>query len=574
MDAACRYRRGVVRPRALAVAIAALVVPASAWTADWETTRKTVIDPLNSALHRHLPSYLKARDLDAVVGVYATATGGGLGWDAARPAYPDREEETLRWDGPPVVEPIRERYRHLLALFAAVDKAEVRIDRIGWREPDADGWPATVRTIVRGTRTDGARCQLEQRAAVHVALRDGEWKITREDVTSRTMVSRATPRFVAATDAAGIASVHTNAGSPIFRLFGGNADNPVGTSSGSAVADVDGDGCEDLFLAGSPDAALYRNDCHGHFVDVTAASGLPHPWPAAATGALFFDYDNDGRPDLFVAAARGGDRLFHNVGGTFVDVTAAAGIAPGRWGSMGIAADYDRDGFLDLYVVRMGDEETTVPRPNYGATNGIGNTLYRNNGDGTFTDVTRRAGVRHGGWDLAGAWGDYDGDGWPDLYVANEFGANALYRNEHDGTFSDRTAEAGVADGGAGMGVAWGDYDGDGDLDLFVSNMHANSAWALFHPDFPAPIPWHYRLLGLFTSEVQRRSDEIIGNLTRGSTLYRNDGNGRFTDVSDTAGVRDTQWGWSAEFLDYDDDGRLDLYAVNGFISGPLLDDV
>jgi hypothetical protein len=241
---------------------------------------------------------------------------------------------------------------------------------------------------------------------------------------------------------------------------------------------------------------------------------------------------------------------------------------------MGTVADYDRDGFLDLYVVRMGDEEGTVPRPNYSATNGVGGTLYRNNGNGTFSDVTKRARVGHTGWDFAGAWGDYDGDGWPDLYLVNEFAGNALYHNEHDGTFTERAADAGVADGGAGMGVAWGDYDGDGDLDLYVSNMHANSAWALFHPDFPAPIPRRFRLLGFFTDEVRRRSDAIIERLTRGSTLFRNDGNGHFTDVTDAAGVRDTQWGWSAEFLDYDNDGRLDLYAVNGFLSGPLLDDV
>jgi VCBS repeat protein len=540
---------------------------------DWETTRKTVIDPLNTALHRHLPSFVKSRDLDAVLGLYATDEGAGLGWDGAHAVYPAAEEETIRWDGPSVRESIRERYRRLLDLFATIEKAELRIDRIAWRAADEHGYPADVHLIVRGTRRDGDLCQLEQRAALRIAAPNGDWRITREEITARTLVARRTPRFAPA--AAGIDNVHANVGSPVFQLFGGGPDNPVGTSGGSAVADVDGDGWEDVFLVGTPEAVLYHNDGNGHFTDVTVAAGLPRPWPSAATGAVFFDYDNDGWPDLFVAAARGGDRLFHNTGGgRFVDVTAAAGIAPGRWGSMGTVADYDRDGFLDLYVVRMGDEEGTVPKPNYGATNGVGNTLYRNNGDGTFSDVTRRAGVGHTGWDMAGAWGDYDGDGWPDLYVANEFGGNALYHNDRDGTFTERAAAADVTDGGAGMGVAWGDYDGDGDLDLFVSNMHANSAWALFHPGFPAPIPWRYRLLGLFTGEVQRRSDQIIGRLTRGSTLYRNDGNGHFTDVSDAVGVRDAQWGWSAEFLDYDDDGRLDLYAVNGFISGPLLDDV
>jgi hypothetical protein len=558
------------------LALVLLAAVPAARAGDWETTRRTVIDPLNSELHRHLPSFVKAHDLDAIVGLYATADGTGLTWDAPTPCYPGREEETLRWEGRRGVEPIRERYRQLLELFPAVDKAELRIDRVAWQEPSSGGYPADVRLIVRGTRRDGAAAQLEQRAAVRVIQRDGAWRITAEEVTARTLVARRTPRFAVATGAAGITSVHTNAGSPIFRLFGGGPDNPVGHSSGVAVADVDGDGCEDVFLAGHPDAVLYRNRCDGTFADATAESGLPRPYPAAATGAVFLDYDNDGWPDLFVAAARGGDRLFHNLGrGRFADVTAAAHIAPGAWGSMPVVADYDRDGFLDLYVVRMGDEEGTTPRPNYRARNGTGSTLYHNNGDGTFTDVTGRAGVGYTGWGLAGAWGDYDGDGWPDVYVANEFGGNALYHNERDGTFRERAEEAGVADGGAGMGVAWADYDGDGDLDLFVSNMHANSAWALFHPDFPAPIPWQYRLLGLLRpAEVRRRSEDVIGRLTRGSTLYRNDGDGRFTDVSDAAGVRDTQWGWSAEFLDYDNDGRLDLYAVNGFISGPLQDDV
>jgi len=230
--------------------VAALAARAAA--ADWETTRSTVIDPLNTELHRHLPSFVKSGDLDAILGLYATATGGGLVWDRGHAVYPAREEETRRWEGNRGPEPIRVRYERLLALFATIDKAELRIDRVAWRAADADGYPARVRLLVRGTRADGMRAELEQAATLRVAQRDGRWRITREDVTARTLVTRRTPRFARVTEAAGIASVHTSDGSPAFRLFGGGPDNPVGASSGVAVADTDGDGCEDVFLAGAP----------------------------------------------------------------------------------------------------------------------------------------------------------------------------------------------------------------------------------------------------------------------------------------------------------------------------------
>ena len=345
-------------------------------------------------------------------------------------------------------------------------------------------------------------------------------------------------------------------------------------AGGVAIGDYDGDGCEDILLTGSPKVALYRNDCEGHFEDVTATSGLPEPYPAAAGGAVFFDYDNDGTADLYVAAVRGGDRLFQNVGGHYVDVTTKAGIQEQPWSSMPTVADYDRDGFLDVYIVRMGDHERDMPHPPNDARNGYRGTLLRNRGDGTFEDVSKKARVDSPGWDMAGAWGDYDGDGWPDLYVANEFGLNRLYRNLGNGRFKDVTRATGTLDGGAGMGVAWGDYDADGDLDLYVSGMHSNSGWSLFHPDFPLPIPWYWKFVGLFTENVQIEADKITDQLSRGSSLLRNNGDGTFTDVSDTAGVRDAQWGWGVEFLDYDNDGKLDLYSQNGFISGPIQDDL
>jgi FG-GAP-like repeat len=556
------------------IAAAVITIGTAARGDEWETTRKTVIDPINSEFHRHLPQYVKARDLEQIVSLYAVETGTGLSWDGARPVYTQQEEEMLRWGPASGAERIRDRYQHLLDLFPTVDKAELRIHRILFEQEDPKGYPARVRLIVRGTRGDGAAAQLDQTMRVHIALSGKNWRITQEEVIARELVARRKPRFVRATEEAGIKNVHTNAGSPVFRMVSGTT-----STAGSAVADVDGDGCEDIFLPGRPDASLYKNNCDGTFTDVTEQWGIPHPFPAVASAAVFFDYDNDGRPDLFVASVKGGNRLFHNVVGKdgnprFVDVTEKAGIPEGEWSASVAVADYDRDGFLDVYIVRMGDHEKTTPKPNYQANNGLPNILLHNEGDGTFTDVTRKAHVGDRGWGLAGAWGDYDDDGYPDLYVANEYGFSVLYHNEKDGTFEDVSESSGARIRTAGMGVAWADYDGDGKLDLFVSAMYANSRWALFHPAFPAPIPWYYRWLGHFTSEVKRRSDEIIEDLTRGSTLLRNNGNGTFTDVSEKAGVRDAQWGWGAEFLDYDNDGKLDLFSQNGFVTGDLPDDI
>ena len=561
--------------RVLAAVFLAFALPAASSADEWDEARQTQVEPLNALLHRHLPSLLRQRNLDDLVRLYATETGTGLTWEEARSVVPWARERTSLWTGATGEETIRERYRRIFELFDRIESAELRIDRVDWTPRAPLGHRATVRLIVRGLGPGGDLRQLEQHAVLWVRFYDPFWEISGEEVTSRRMVELDRPRFEDATEAAGIRSVHANLASPPFRLFGKQPGNPVRQGSGVAVADADGDGCEDLLLAGSPELVLYRSRCDGTFEDATLAAGLPRPYPAAASGVAFFDYDNDGWSDLYVAAVKGGDRLFHNEGrGRFIDVTIQSGVPPGRWGSMPTVADYDRDGFLDVYIARMGDHELTAPRPSYDARNGVRGTLLHNRGNGTFSDVSARAGVDSPGWDMAAAWGDYDADGWPDLYLANEFGSNRLYHNEGDGTFSDRAASSGTTDGGSAMGVDWGDFDGDGDLDLFVSNMHANSGWIMFHPAFPRPIPWYFRLLGHFTDGVQRRSDEITHRLLRGSTLFRNDGDGTFTDVSDDAGVRDGQWGWAAQFFDYDNDGALDLYAVNGFISGPIQDDV
>jgi enediyne biosynthesis protein E4 len=352
------------------------------------------------------------------------------------------------------------------------------------------------------------------------------------------------PWFVDVTARAGVAKKHEN------RVF----HNPYAaimqgyTALGAAVAvaDYDGDGYEDLFVTDSAEHGrnhLYHNDGDFTFTDVAAAAGVAAGNDAenASADALWFDYNDDGRPDLFVVRF-GHSQLFENLGnGRFADVTRRAGLDRYANAITAIAFDYDRDGHLDLLVgsyfqpVDVFDPGTPrfFPESFETANNGGGVTLYRNQGDGTFRDVTRQAGLALSGWTLDVGHGDADGDGDDDLYVACDFGTDRFFVNNGDGTFTDRTREAIGFDTKKGMNAEWGDFDGDGRLDVFVTNI---------------------------TDDYMRE----------GNFLWRNNGDLTFTDVARETGTHDTGWGWGAKFFDYDDDGWLDLYVVNGWVSaGP-----
>ena len=246
---------GQVYVRFLAVLPLAVLILASSPAAgeSWEATRKNVIDPLNSALHSHWPTELENRNLDVLLSFYAVDTGTGIVWGGTPQVSGAGTERTLRWTAPRGEESIRERYRRLLELFGEIHNVEQRIGRVDWRNPSPLGHRTTVHTIVRGVGPDGDLRQLEQRATLTMRFFDPFWEITSEEVTERTLVSREQPRFEWATDSAGIRSVHANEASPPFRLFGGHDENPVREASGVAVGDADGDGCEDLVLAGSPE---------------------------------------------------------------------------------------------------------------------------------------------------------------------------------------------------------------------------------------------------------------------------------------------------------------------------------
>ena len=339
---------------------------------------------------------------------------------------------------------------------------------------------------------------------------------------------------------------------------------------GVSVGDADGDGLEDLYVAqpaGLPNR-LFRARGDSTFEDVTDRSGLGVLDDTAQS--LFADVDNDGDQDLVLSTwAR--PLLFLNDGpGRFSVVPEAFQLRRPIEGVLTSIAmgDYDRDGFLDLYLCvysyffGAGEEKAGTPAPYYDARNGPPGILLRNDGHGRFVDVTAETGLDLGNdrYHFAAVWADYDGDGWQDLFVANDFGTKNLYRNTglRDGkvTFEEVAAKAGVLDHGAGMSVAFLDYDNDGLLDLYTGNMwSANGLRVTASPAFMPDAPDDVRAL-------YRRH-------ARGNSLFRNRGDGGFEEKTVDAGVEMGRWAWSSDALDFDSDGWEDLYVVNGMLTRP-----
>jgi len=336
---------------------------------------------------------------------------------------------------------------------------------------------------------------------------------------------------------------------------------------GIACGDIDNDGFDDVYVcqpSGLPNR-LYRNRGDGTFEDVTEAAGV-----GVLDGtpcALFCDVNNDGHQDLLVVRDTGPVLFLNQGSGTFKPKPDAFRFAGEPKGTFTGAAfgDYDRDGWLDvyfcLYSYYQGLNQYRYPTPYFDAQNGPPNFLFHNNRDGTFTDVTAATGLNqnnnHFSFDCH--WADYDNDGWPDLYVVNDFGRKNLYHNHGDGTFTDVAEDAGVLDIGPGMSGCWFDYDNDGRLDLYVSDMWEASGQRVsmqeaFYQRLPAEVYALYR--------HHAKGNSLFRNLTNG-------GNGHFEDRSAQAGVERSGWSWSNHAWDFDHDGFLDLYIANGMISGP-----
>jgi len=352
--------------------------------------------------------------------------------------------------------------------------------------------------------------------------------------------------------------VAAEAGLTLMNVSGEGANDYIieANGNGAAFFDYDNDGDMDVLITngstlkryargGGPVVALYENVGGGRFVDRTAAAGLDKikGW---AFGVCVADYDNDGYEDFYVTTY-GPNLLFHNNGdGTFEERAVAAGVADPHWGTGCAFGDYDRDGYVDLYVANyVAFDPNTRPRDClYMGTlkvfcgpiglKGEADVLYHNNGDGTFTDVTAKAGIKDPNYPGFGVvFTDFDNDGWPDIYVANDSVPNFLFHNKRDGTFEEVGLISGTSlnlfgQAQASMGVAVGDYDGNGLFDIYVTNFAGDT-----------------------------------------NTLYQNLGKMSFADVTAASGAASASLphlGWGTGFADFDNDGWLDLFVANGHV--------
>jgi len=343
--------------------------------------------------------------------------------------------------------------------------------------------------------------------------------------------------------------------------------------AGITTVDVDNDGFYDLFIPDGVESKLFRNLGDGRFEDITAKVGLSG-LDGVSVG-VFADYDNDGRKDLFVSRTYKPNQLFHqNADGTFTDVTKKAGIGEDCCTTVASWADYDNDGKLDLYVGRYLDPRTDIPTTFY-ARNGLPNQLYRNNGDGTFTNVTAKSHTDEPGLCLGSVFGDYNDDGYPDLYVVNDFGRKTLYRNNRDGSFTDVTVESGTLAYGAGMNASMADYDNDGKLDIYCTNIRSDEAWYAEAPTVMRYMADSWRQgvwktdMPLYWQIFRQSGMNFVGvfqQMASGNTLLRNRGDGMFEDTTEHAHAAPPGWFWGASFADFDNDGWQDIYAADGWV--------
>jgi Flp pilus assembly protein TadD/peroxiredoxin len=467
-----------------------------------------------------------------------------------------------------------DQIRGWLGQVAAVETAEFEITDI----EEVNSAPLKVGATIRYDLVlrRGSDLREERVGAWHTEWSHAEpagWKARRWEATNETVAVTHGPMFVDVTDQAlGATKSYSEQllrGSDYWRtVLDGACGIDVYGNNGVAAGDFNNDGLDDLYIcqpAGLPNR-LYRNRGDGSFEDVTEKAGVGVLDNTAC--ALFADFENKGLQDLLVVCGSG-PLLFLNQGdGTFLIKRDAFQFKSPPQGTFTHAAvaDYDRDGRLDIYFCvysyYLGLDQYHYPVPYFDARNGPPNFLLHNEGNATFVDKTDAAGLsaENDRYSFACAWGDSTGKGLPDLCVANDFGRSNLYRNNGDGTFTAISNEAHVDDAGAGMSASWSDFNNDGKQDIYAANMWSAAGQRVsgqkqFHEKDPEDIRALYR------------------RHARGNSLYRNEGDGKFQNISRQAGAEMGRWSWCSDFFDFDHDGYPDLYVANGYISAPERND-
>jgi hypothetical protein len=474
-----------------------------------------------------------------------------------------------------------------------LDHVKYKINLIEEIEPDVRA-VLTVKCVLDGVDTDSHLFQDRFFFRWHIENRKNpsqpsNWKIVRDELVEGVRVAGPGDGFDRVDlDGVGIDYVHQrdpklDKTNPSARLKFAVIEHSAG---GVSAVDIDEDGRTDLFFSDGVYSRLFHNITPPGaksvaFEDMTSQSGLGAIDQACS--ALFGDFDNDGDKDLFISRYAAPCKFFHNDGsGQFRDVTSEYGlnlIAPCVSACL---LDYDLDGYLDIYVGVNGNAFEDAPDIPFYATNGQPSHLFRNDAGKRLVDVTEQTGTVNGGWTLAVASGDYDNDGYPDLAVANDFGRKVLYHNNGNGTFTDRAKEAGVLDFSGGMGVAFADLNGDDAPDLLTSNIESGqryfgeeiTLWQFMRNEIRSGWIWHdlpqYRELYGLLGDAWRDLGKQVGE---GNSVFCNQGDGTFAEWKDCHATR-AGWAWSVNPLDFDNDADMDIYVANGWVSGKRKDDL
>lgn len=435
--------------------------------------------------------------------------------------------------------------------------SSMRVLHISREDKSKDVWSTTLLISLTGQQIDGERIVVEttQEVVFDIAdesLLNSAASILEWHQTSSVRRSGSQPLFREATSTYELDKVDLpdNWNSPVEGLSQYRFQ--------TAVADFNGDGLLDIACCSRSDwLLLTRTDVDGPFVDVAEKMGIAiqhRQRSRSATLATWIDFDNDGHSDLLM-----GNRLYRNLKGEeFVDVTVGSNLSFASQAMGAQVADYDCDGLLDLYVVFQKEPSTSSGQPKPWVNDddgGVPNRLFRNLGNGRFLDVTIKTGAGGGNRNsLAACWFFFDGDRYPDLYIANDFGRNVLLRNLGDGRFEDLSESSGTADYATSMGAVAGDLNNDGTAELYVANMYSKMGRRIIaqvgDSDYPA---------GIFP--------QIQGSCAGNRLYQRHAGQNSYQELASDLAVNAVGWAYAPAMLDVDNDGWLDIYSTCGFLS-------